>query len=597
MIRDKNNVPKTAASVKAIIQQGYRRLPRPLLAVVITALLIWWLIPLVRPLFQKQQDFDPLPKQRHLLVLAFTNVDGDPAGQAFCDGLVENLTRKLSQLEQFQKSLRIVPAADARESGIASASAALQRFGVNLVVAGNMQGFNDSYHLTLSLLDTKTLRQLKSELITVRMDNLVALQEGIVEKVLEMLDLELVPESQRMLTAGGTNVPDAYEFYLQACGCLQGYKKAENLDAAINLFEQAIGEDPLYASACAGLGEACWRKYETTNDIQLLELALEHCKRAVELSELLAPAHATLGLIYKGTGRNEEATKEFQLALELDPANISTYRELATAYENQGRLLDAELTYQQAIDLNPDNCVSYSYLGVFYRYQGRYEDAAAQFRQAIQVNSMYAKGYRNLGGAYYLLGREQDAEKMTMRALEFGPDYAAYSNLAFGYWHQERYADAARFFEKALQLDDTDYRIWAFLASAYYWIPGKEEKARDIYQRAITMVEKELKNNPRDQKLLSDLALYCATAGKSEKARTILQQLVDSEPDILDVIIDIGFVYERLGERELALKWIEKALEKEDQALKEIEDFPDLRELRADERFQALVQRLADKTR
>ena len=469
---EESNSPKSTSNLKTIIQQGYRRLPRQLLAVVIAVLLIWWLIPLVRPVFHKQQDFEPLPEQRYLLVLAFTNVEGDPAGQAFCDGLVENLTHKLSQLEQFQKSLRVVPAADVRQIGIASAGDALQRFRVNLVVAGSMQSLSDSFRLTLNLLDTKTLHQLKSEVITVRTDNLVALQESIVEKVVEMLDLELSPESQRVLTAGNTDVPEAYEFYLQACGCYQDYKKAENLDAAINLFEQALREDSLYASACAGLGEACWRKYENTGDIQLLELALAHCNRAVELSELLAPAHATLGLIYNGTGRNEEAIKEFQLALELGPANISTYRELAKAYQNQGRLLDAELAYQQAIDLNPDNCIGYSYLGVFYQKQGRYEDAEEQFRQTIQVNPMYAKGYRNLGGIYYELGREQDAEKMTMRALEFGPDYIAYSNLAVGYWRQERYADAARIYESILKLDDTDYRIWAYLASAYYWMPG-----------------------------------------------------------------------------------------------------------------------------
>ena len=111
------------------------------------------------------------------------------------------------------------------------------------------------------------------------------------------------------------------------------------------------------------------------------------------------------------------------------------------------------------------------------------------------------------------------------------------------------------------------------------------------------MAEEQLKVNPRDPELLSDLAMYCATAEKHEKARAFLQQLVDLEPDILDVIICIGTTYEILGERELALKWIEKALEKEDESLKEIEHLPELRELRADDRFQLLLQRIADKTK
>ena len=207
----------------SVCRRGYRRL-LCLLALVVSALLMLWLILLGWPTVQRWLGFEGLPHQKHLLVLPFTNVGGDPTNQAFCDGLVETLTGKLIQLGQFKESLWVVPAADVRESGIAGADEALQEFGVNLVVAGSMQRFSDSFRLTLSLVDTETLRRLRSKVITDRMDNIAALQDGIVEKLTKMLDLELPPESQRMLTAGCTNVPEAYEYYLQARGYLQGYK-------------------------------------------------------------------------------------------------------------------------------------------------------------------------------------------------------------------------------------------------------------------------------------------------------------------------------------------------------------------------------------
>ena len=51
--------------------------------------------------------FIHLPEQKHIAVLPFENLGGDPSNQAFTDGLVESLTSKLSQLERYQKSFWI----------------------------------------------------------------------------------------------------------------------------------------------------------------------------------------------------------------------------------------------------------------------------------------------------------------------------------------------------------------------------------------------------------------------------------------------------------------------------------------------------------
>ena len=66
------------------------------------------------------------------------------------------------------------------------------------------------------------------------------------------------------LGQGGMGV--AYNAYVQAVGYLAHYDIAENVDKAIELFPQAIREDPRYALAHAGLGEAYWRKYQRTTD-------------------------------------------------------------------------------------------------------------------------------------------------------------------------------------------------------------------------------------------------------------------------------------------------------------------------------------------
>src|SRR2546421_632763 len=66
--------------------------------------------------------------EKQIAVLPFVNVGKDPTSQAFCGGLVETLTSKLSQLEQFQRVLRVVPASEIRREEISSVRQARQLF-------------------------------------------------------------------------------------------------------------------------------------------------------------------------------------------------------------------------------------------------------------------------------------------------------------------------------------------------------------------------------------------------------------------------------------------------------------------------------------
>ena len=185
---------------------------------------------------------------------------------------------------------------------------------------------------------------------------------------------------------------------------------------------------------------------------------------------------------------------------------------------------------------------------------------------------------------------------MSERSIEVEPNYSNYSNLATFYYYEGRYADAARMYEKALGFNDHDYVVWGNLASAYYRTPGEREKAKDTYQRAAQLAEKNREVNPHDPDLLSDLAGYYSMTGDGTNALSLLQVAVDLKPDDLNVFFRIGATYETLGEREQALQWIEKALER-GYSQAEIENAPGLKELRADTRFGLLLQRIGDKNR
>ena len=526
-----------------------------------------------------------VPVEKRIAVLPFSVAGTDPSAEAFSDGLVEILASTLTQLERFDGKLWVVPTSEVRGREIESAEEARKAFGVNLVVTGSVQRDAGRVRSTLNLIDATTLRQLRSKVNEVPVSRLDALQDHLVQDLESMLGLELGEEPRMVLTAGGTPVPGAYDYYVQGLGYLQRYERVENLDHAIRLFERALEEDPGYALAHAGLGEAYWRRFEATQDERWVARAVEHSEHALALDPQLAPVHVTLGLIYTGTGRAGEALAKFEHALEIDPSNATAVRGLAKAYALAGNVEEAEATYRRAITLRPDYWGGYNDLGVFYYSQERFEDAIEPFRRVVELTPDNPRGYANLGGMYYFLQRWEEATALLERAIRDEPSYQGYNNLATAYYYMGRYVDAARTYEAALEINDQDPVVWGNLGAAYYWSGTERDRAEAAYRTAIRRIEERraaLRTIEPD--VLAELAGYHAQLGEEAEARSHIEQAVSEAPEQAIVAFRAAFVYERLGERDQALTWARRAIEL-GHPQSEIDNEPGLRELRADPRF------------
>jgi serine/threonine protein kinase/tetratricopeptide (TPR) repeat protein len=553
----------------------------------VVALAAWRIAGPVREWLEPSQQ---IPGEKQIAVLLFKNIGGEPANQYLSDGLTETLTSKLTQLERFEGSLRVVPASEVRDRNVSSADEARRAFGVNLAITGSFQRTGDNVRININLVDAKSLRQLRTLPIDTRIDNVAVMQDGVVARVAELLELELQPQARQTLAAGGTAVPGAYVFYLQGRGYLQRFDKPENVEHAADLFRQALSKDAGYALAHAGLGEAYWRKYELTKDRQWINAARDSCAKAVQLNSGLAPIHVTLGVINRGTGEPEQAIQDFKRALQLDPASADAYRELASGYVVLGRLQEAESTYQQAIKVRSTDWASYNSLGVFYVRRTRYADAEAQFKVVTELTPDNYQAFRNLGGLYVLMNRYDDAVAMLEKSMAISPSYAAASNLGTAYFYQGRYAESAGAFERALAMNDRDYQVWRNLAAAYRWAPGQQDKMRPTYKRAAQMAEADLKVNRRQPEVLMHLADCYSMLDQPEQARQYLQQALESSPvDDPALWFTAGNVYEQLGDRQRALDHIGRAI-RQGYSVAQIERAPELAQLRADPHFKELLK-------
>jgi len=525
----------------------------------------------------------------HLAVLPFTNIGVDVSGQVFSDGLVETITSNLTQLEQFQNALWVVPAGEIRINNITSAGQAHKTFGVNYAIAGSLQSIEDRLRLTINLIDSKNLRQINSAVIDVNASDVLELHNSSVERLMAMLNLELNPESRDVIQEGKTSNAFAFEQYLQGLGYLQRYDQLENINSAIESFNNAIELDSQFALARAGLAQAFWRKFESTDESEWVESAKKQIQNAYELNRNHVQVHIVLGMINTGTGNYDQAVQNFNDALKADPVNAEAYMGLARAHERNGDHQQAEETYLRSIRLKPDYWAGYNSLGAFYLRINKFKEAEKQFKSVIELTPDNYRGYMNLGTVYYFTEQLEDARKMYEFSLNLEKSFGTSSNLGTLYFIEGRFNESARMYETALEINDNYYLLWGNLASAYNWIPEEREKSKAAYKRAIELALDRMTVNPNDAEILSHLAGYYAMTGEGKIARNYLQQALEISPDDTFIMYSTGTTYEQLGEREEAIKWLKKAIES-GYSKSEILSQPELKELISDTRFEKILQ-------
>jgi len=574
-----------------------RRAVRPAIALPATAALIVAIVLAVTPLGKKVArdvlHIPMVPDQLHIAVLGFTNVGGDPVNRAFCDGVTEILSSTLTKLESFRERLWVVPASEVRARGVKSAGEARGVFGVNLAVTGSVRRAGDKVHLTVNLVDAETLRQINSELIEAPEANLPELQDRVASVTLEMVKLKLDPTQRKQITTGGTSVPKAYDFYVQARGTLENYQGESDPERATELFKQAIALDSGFALAYAGLAQADLESYRKKKDVRQVDEAVTSARRAVELDDRLGEVHATLGSLYAATGKYEDSVRENQRALELEPKNASAVFGLAQAYNALAKASEAEATYKRSIGLRPEYWLGYTELGEFYFRRARYEDAEIQFQKAVALTPQNAWAYNNLGAVYLARGRDAQAREMFERSVAIRPLYGALSNLGTLYFNEGKFREAATMYEKALVIRGTNSRVWGNLGEAYHF-SGQKAKAKEAFAQAVTVGEQQRAVNPRDTTLLIDLAGYYGLLGERAKGLAVLDLVLRAPPTDAESMERIGASFEDLGERERAIEWIGKAL-KAGFSLAALEESPALRDLRNDARLKKMIEGISKK--
>jgi serine/threonine protein kinase/tetratricopeptide (TPR) repeat protein len=524
-----------------------------------------------------------------LAVLPFAPTANDPGNQAFCDGLTETLTAKLTQLSG-DYPLQVVPTSEIRAEGVTSVEQARKNFGVGLVLEGSLHSSGSQVRVTYALVDAKTNRQINADMIDADLSDAFAVEDRVVDGTLRLLGLSVQGNDRVVLAAHGTGDPSAYDQYLRGRGYLLDYHKHENIDNAISAFNRALSLDPKYAEAYAALGKAYWVGYqEGIGNREWMEKAKSACDQAVANSPNLADGYACLGSVYRDRGEYEKAIAQFKKATALDPKNDDTFRGLAEAYRKLNRSAEAEATYRKAIDLRPQYWAGYSWLGLFYREEGRYDDAAKMFQEVVNLAPDNFRGYSNLGAIYVVQGKYPQAIDLLEKSVAIRPTVEVYDNLGTAYFFMRKFDQAATSYQDGLKFDKTSWLSWGNLGDAYYQVPGKRQKAVEAYREAIRLADDELRVNARDGRTWSFKAVYLSMIDNKQEALLSLQKAVAFAPTNPGVLFNGALVHNHFEDTSLTLQWLQRALAA-GLPVNVVNSTPDFDHLHADPAFQAILR-------
>ncbi len=341
-----------------------------------------------------------------LAVLPFTNVTADPNTEYLSDGITESLISSLSQLPNL--TVRPRSSVFRYKSKDVDPQKAASELQVAAVVTGRVTQHGDSLLISAELTDTRRNRSLWSEQYDRKLSDALTVQKEIAGEIAVHLREKLTGEQKTQLVKGGTNDPAAYELYLK--GRYYWDKRTpDSLAKAKEYFEQSIEKDPNYAQAYVGLAEYynVLPDYTYTPARDALPRAKAAAKRALEIDDTQAEAHALLARAYDDDWDWAAAEKEFQRALEVNPNLARTYVLYSIHLEFLGKINKALENLRHAVALDPLNLNGLDNLAEAYIYAGQYAQSIEQSKKVLEIDPTFSNAYTLQAYVYFVHGKSE----------------------------------------------------------------------------------------------------------------------------------------------------------------------------------------------
>lgn len=408
----------------------------------------------------------PAPTNR-LAVLPLVNFSGDPHDEYFADGMTEELISSLTTIRELNVIARTsITKFKGTRLDIAEIGRALD---VGSVLEGTIRVVGEEARINVSLVAVATQRTIWSKEYTGMIKNVFAVQSAIAQSVTDALKVQLLAGERALLEHRAVGNSEAYRQYLLGRSHLN-QRTGDEVVKAIDSFTRSIEQDLTFALAYAGLAEAYTFAgsggYGSLPRAEANERARAAARRAIELDDSLAEAHAALGYVkFRIDWDWPGAEAEFKRALALKPGYARAHEQYGLFLAIQRRLAEALGEMQLARQLDPLSASVNNGVGRIFHFQRKYDEAHAQFRKTLEIEPRYAEAYFSIGLTCLAAHRYDEAVAALQTAIELSgrrPVIIAMLGLTLGF--AGRKDEAQKIYAEMRELSRTTAGMTYYLA-------------------------------------------------------------------------------------------------------------------------------------
>lgn len=353
-------------------------------------------------------------KVHSLAILPFYNQSSDSNAEYLSDALTESIINNLSHLQD----LRIIghnsvfryrgKELDGKMVG--------KELRVKSVVTGTILQLGEKLIVRAEMMDVHTGWHIWGEQYHRKLSDVLKVQQELAQKISTALKHRLTREEKVRVSNGSTENAEAYRAYLKGRHHWSKFDLASSKKAA-EYFVEAIEIDPTYALAYAGLADAYYRLsnvYAPTRDA--MPRAKAAAVKALEIDDTLSEAHSAMGIIklcyeWDWSGAEEELRR----AIESNHNNAIAHQRFGLYFNLLGRFDEAMRELELAMLIDPLSPHSYWGLTVTYVLTGQYEKAIEEVQKTLELERDYKPSLYLLGRAYELCGKVDEAIEVFKR--------------------------------------------------------------------------------------------------------------------------------------------------------------------------------------
>jgi TolB-like protein/class 3 adenylate cyclase/Flp pilus assembly protein TadD len=550
--------------------------------------------------------------EKSVAVLPFENLSDEKQNAYFTDGIQDEILTDLARVADLKVISRtsVMQYKNAVNRNLREIA---QQLGVAHVLEGSVQRTGNRVRVTAQLIDARTDTHLWADRYDRDLADVFAIQSEIAKTIADQLQAKISPSEKAAIEKAPTTDLVAYDLYLRAealfADTSDPIHAREKLPQAAQLLDEAVTRDPHFLLAWCLLSRIHGVTYFRGHDHTMARL--DQANAAVQTALRLQPdageAHLALAdYYYNGFRDYERARSELVIAKRTLPNNADVFRYAGFIDRRQGRWDEATRNIERALELDPRNFFILQQLALTYQSQRRYADEVRTYDRALTIvpadpntrilRALVALDWRADIKPFQTMLATLVAENPRVAQDVDPPLYAlcertaAAATRALTNYPREGVANNGVNFP---------YAYWQGTVAR---CQGDSAKARTAFTAARREVEKTVEHQPDFAAALSLLGMIDAGLEKKEEALKEGQRACELLPTSKDAIdgaslaINLAQIYTWIGDKDRAIEQI-AALGRVPSSLSYglLKLHPYWDPLRGDPRFEKIVASLAPK--